>query len=149
MRCEQCRSSCASEGEKRQPPTPAAVPFHETPVLVDTQRQTLGTPAYVKRAMALTAVAASPLLRDPDGGVREATCELFGTLAEAAVFGATVGTLQDLMSNDVEESVRDAAVITLTKLGYYNPLTGRQQKKGFFGRVRARAFGDGDGHGTR
>tara|TARA_B110000971_G_scaffold132645_1_gene135761 strand:+ start:728 stop:2920 length:2193 start_codon:yes stop_codon:yes gene_type:complete len=131
------------------PTQPAAVPFHETPVLVDTQRKTLGTPAYVKRAMALTAVAASPLLRDPDGGVREATCELFGTLAEAAVFGATVGTLQDLMSNDVEESVRDAAVITLTKLGYYNPLTGRQQKKGFFGRVRARAFGDGDGHGAR
>ena len=114
-------------------PIPAALPPKQ------------GTSAAEKKAMALTAAAACDLLRDFDGGVREAACELFGTLKEAATVGEYIVTLQELMEKDSEEAVRDAAITTLTKLGYYNPLTGRQQKKGFFGRVRARAFGDASG----
>ena len=85
--------------------------------------------------MALTAAAAADLLRDPDGGVREAACELFGSLREHALHAGVVETMQSLCANDGEESVRDAAIVSLTRLGYYNPLTGRQRK------TRARAVG--------
>jgi hypothetical protein len=92
-------------------------------------------PPEIRRAMALTAAAAADALRDPDGGVREAACELFGSLREHALHAGVVETMQSLCANDGEESVRDAAIVSLTRLGYYNPLTGRQRK------TRARAAG--------
>ena len=51
-------------------------------------------------------------LRDPDEGVREAACELFGSLREHALHAGVVETMQSLCANDGGESVRDAAIVS-------------------------------------
>ena len=88
-------------------------------------------------AMTLTADLAAPSLLDVDGGVREACCELMGHLREAAT--SHVDALMERMNADGEDAVRDAAIDALTRLGYYNPLTGRSKSKGFYRDRRKRA----------
>ena len=74
-------------------------------------------------AMTLAADLAAPSL-DVDGAFASACCELMGHLREAAT--SHVDALMERMNSDGEDAVRDAAIDALTRLGYYNPLTGRQ-----------------------
>jgi hypothetical protein len=62
---------------------------------------------------------------------------LCGHLREAA--SSLVETLREKMSGDSDEAVRDASRDALTRLGYYNPLTGKSKQRGFFRDLRARA----------
>ena len=103
------------------------------------------TPGELARLklMAATAANVAPLLDDADGGVREAAAECMGHLKESAT--AHLDALRALMKDDREEAVRDAAVDAMTRLGFYNPLTGSVKQRGFYRTWRPRRDGEGSG----
>ena len=77
--------------------------------------------------MTATAANLAPLLEDPDGGVRECAAECMGHLKEAAT--SHLAAMRALMKEDREESVRDAAMDAMTRLGFYNPLSGALKQR--------------------
>ena len=87
------------------------------------------TPGETARLKLMTATAANlaPLLEDPDGGVRECAAECMGHLKEAAT--SHLAPMRLLMKEDREESVRDAAMDAMTRLGFYNPLSGALKQR--------------------
>ncbi len=87
------------------------------------------TPGETARLKLMTATAANlaPLLEDPDGGVRECAAECMGHLKEAAT--SHLAAMRSLMKEDREESVRDAAMDAMTRLGFYNPLSGALKQR--------------------
>jgi len=78
-------------------------------------------------------------LEDPDGGVRECAAECMGHLKEAAT--SHLAAMRSLMKEDREESVRDAAMDAMTRLGFYNPLSGALKQRYVYFNARMVIFG--------
>jgi hypothetical protein len=99
------------------------------------------TPGETARLKLMTATAANlaPLLEDPDGGVRECAAECMGHLKEAAT--SHLAAMRALMKEDREESVRDAAMDAMTRLGFYNPLSGALKQRYVYFNARMVMFG--------
>ena len=99
------------------------------------------TPGETARLKLMTATAANlaPLLEDPDGGVRECAAECMGHLKEAAT--SHLAAMRSLMKEDREESVRDAAMDAMTRLGFYNPLSGALKQRYVYFNARMVIFG--------
>jgi hypothetical protein len=99
------------------------------------------TPGETARLKLMTATAANlaPLLEDPDGGVRECAAECMGHLKEAAT--SHLAAMRALMKEDREESVRDAAMDAMTRLGFYNPLSGALKQRYVYFNARMVIFG--------
>ena len=74
-----------------------------------------------------TAACCGELTRDADAGVRAAATRCLGHLRGAA---AAKVSLINALVDDKDEGVRDAAVETLIKLGFFNPSTGAMRQKG-------------------
>ena len=74
-----------------------------------------------------TAACCGDLTRDADAGVRAAATRCLGHLRGAA---AAKVSLINTRIEDKDEGVRDAAVETLIKLGFFNPSTGAMRLKG-------------------
>jgi len=89
--------------------------------------------------MTATAANLAPLLEDPDGGVRECAAECMGHLKEAAT--SHLAAMRALMKEDREESVRDAAMDAMTRLGFYNPLSGALKQRYVYFNARMVIFG--------
>ena len=99
------------------------------------------TPGETARLKLMSATAANlaPLLEDPDGGVRECAAECMGHLKEAAT--SHLAAMRALMKEDREESVRDAAMDAMTRLGFYNPLSGALKQRYVYFNARMVIFG--------
>ena len=99
------------------------------------------TPGETARLKLMTATAANlaPLLEDPDGGVRECAAECMGHLKESAT--SHLAAMRALMKEDREESVRDAAMDAMTRLGFYNPLSGALKQRYVYFNARMVIFG--------
>ena len=89
--------------------------------------------------MTATAANLAPLLEDPDGGVRECAAECMGHLKESAT--SHLAAMRALMKEDREESVRDAAMDAMTRLGFYNPLSGALKQRYVYFNARMVIFG--------
>ena len=130
------KTEAKADAKTEAAPTEASPP---QPVL---KTNTVGEQARFK-LMATTAANVAPLLDDADGGVREAAAECMGHLKESAT--AHLDALRGLMKDDREEAVRDAATDAMTRLGFYNPLTGSVKQRGFYRTWRPRSRGGSSG----
>ena len=113
-------------------------------------------PPEIRRAMALTAAAAADALRDPDGGVREAACELY--LASKAGGGSRDVSLKSilLLSPGGKALLEEGAALKLAEGRRYRGRTRPAEGQGrravllpVAGRAEAsgRLFGRGHGFG--
>ena len=128
-------TAAATTGDDQKPSTHQQHQQQQHDVNAEISTKTTATPAKTKtpgetarlKLMTATAANLAPLLEDPDGGVRECAAECMGHLKEAAT--SHLAPMRLLMKEDREESVRDAAMDAMTRLGFYNPLSGALKQR--------------------
>ena len=128
-------TAAATTGDDQKPSTHQQHQQQQHDVNAEISTKTTATPAKTKtpgetarlKLMTATAANLAPLLEDPDGGVRECAAECMGHLKEAAT--SHLAPMRLLMKEDREESVRDAAMDAMTRLGFYNPRSGALKQR--------------------